>query len=133
MMWFWVIVALVVAILAYVRLAPTDASAMHGAVTADEDADGEGHCVRVLDAGPDAFARVNAAMVALPRTTRVAGSVDEGRVTYVTRSKWIGFPDYTTVEQSGGRVKMFARLRFGRSDFGVNRARLEQLVKAAGA
>ena len=130
MMWFWGIVALVVLALAYVRLAGVDPGRWHRPVKGDADADGEGHCLRVLEAGPEALARADAAMRALPRTRVVAGSVAEGRVTYETRSKWIGFPDYTTLEQEDGRLRMFARLRFGRSDFGVNRARLERIARA---
>ena len=55
-----------------------------------------------------------------------AGSVAEGRVTYVTRTKWIGFPDYTTAEQHDDVLRVWGRLRFGRSDFGVNKARVDR-------
>ncbi|WP_420012217.1 DUF1499 domain-containing protein [Tateyamaria sp.] len=50
---------------------------------------------------------------------------------YRTRSKWIGFPDFTTVEYVDGQIRMFARLRFGRSDLGVNGKRLERLRAVA--
>ena len=86
--------------------------------------------MRVLSAVATALARVDAAAMALPRTVRLAGSVDQGRITYRTRSKVIGFPDFTTVEYKDGQLKMFARLRFGRSDFGVNAARLKRLQRA---
>ena len=64
-----------------------------------------------------------------PRTSVLAGSVDTGRITYVTRTQWMGFPDYTTVEQQGETLKLYARLRFGRSDFGVNAVRVNALVR----
>jgi len=129
-MWILILLALVLGLLAYVRLAPTYAEQVHCAIDSAEDADGEGHCVRVLDADEAALAKIDAAMMALPRTTRIAGSVETGRITYITRSKWIGFPDYTTVQRDGDRIKLFGRLRFGRSDFGVNRVRLDHVVAA---
>lgn len=129
----YVILFLVLGLLAYIRLAPSDPDRWHVAVSQSADADMPNGAVRILPAGPDTLARVDAAARALPRTTVLEGSVAEGRITYVTRSAAFGFPDYTTVEQSDGMVKMFARQRFGRSDFGVNRARLERLTAAVEA
>ncbi|WP_415403074.1 DUF1499 domain-containing protein [Tateyamaria sp. SN3-11] len=125
------ITILVMCLLIYVRLAPTDAARWHVPVTATASADRIGGAIRVTQVGPEALARVDAAARALPRTQVVAGSVEEGRITYVTRSAVIGFPDYTTLEYSDGLLRMHARLRFGRSDFGVNRERLERLLVAA--
>jgi uncharacterized protein (DUF1499 family) len=51
--------------------------------------------------------------------------VGEGRITYITRTKIIGFPDYTTVQQDGDVLRIHGRLRFGRKDFGVNKARVD--------
>ncbi len=127
MIW-WVLVLVVVAGLAYIRLAPHEVARWHQPIGPAQDADYAGGAVRVTIADDGALARVDAAARTLQRTEVLAGSVDEGRITYVTRSKWMGFPDYTTVEQDGDQVRMYARLRFGRSDFGVNRARLEQLL-----
>ncbi|HHB81701.1 MAG TPA: DUF1499 domain-containing protein, partial [Aliiroseovarius sp.] len=45
-------------------------------------------------------------------------------MTFVTRSRLWGFPDYTTIAYADGRITIFARLRFGRSDLGVNAARV---------
>ena len=51
-------------------------------------------------------------------------------MTYVTRSALWGFPDYTSVkvvpDGAGSVVTIFARARFGESDIGVNRARVER-------
>ena len=127
MIW-WVLVLVVVAGLAYIRLAPHEVARWHQPIGPAQDADYAGGAVRVTIADDGALARIDAAARTLQRTEVLAGSVDEGRITYVTRSKWMGFPDYTTVEQDGDQVRMYARLRFGRSDFGVNRARLEQLL-----
>ena len=65
---------------------------------------------------------------ATPRTHRLAGSPEAGRITWITRSRLWGFPDYTTAQvtqtPTGPRLDIHARLRFGRSDMGVNAARL---------
>ena len=60
----------------------------------------------------------------------LAGSVEQGMITYVTRSIVVGFPDYTTVLQNGDQLVIYARLRFGRSDFGVNHARIKRWIDA---
>ncbi|MEP3296317.1 MAG: DUF1499 domain-containing protein [Pseudoruegeria sp.] len=70
-----------------------------------------------------------------PRTKQFGGSVQKGMITYVTRSAFWGFPDYTTVlalpQPDGTSVLVFhGRLRFGRKDFGVNKARVTGWIKA---
>ena len=124
------VLVLVVAGLAYVRLAPSDPARWHVAVDGQADADFAGGALRVRKMAPEGFASADVYMRALPRTHVLAGSVDEGRITYVTRSKVFGFPDYTTLEYNSGVLKAFARLRFGQSDMGVNRDRLEGLLAA---
>ena len=121
---------LVVAGLVYVRFAPSDPDQWHVAVEGDADADYPGGALRVVSAEPATFEAADAYMQALPRTQVLAGSVEAGRVTYVTRTRVIGFPDYTTLEYADGTLKAFARLRFGQSDLGVNRERLEGLLAA---
>jgi hypothetical protein len=68
------------------------------------------------------LARLDAIALATPRTTRIAQS--DGRITWETRSALWGFPDYTTAEVRTDGLYIYARLRFGRSDLGVNAARL---------
>ncbi len=126
----YILIILVVGMLAYVRFAPSDPAKWHTPVTATEDKKFKGGAIRVVKGDADALAKIDAAARALPRTEVLAGSVAEGRITYVTRTASIRFPDYTTVELDGDTIKMFARLRFGRSDFGVNAARLKILVDA---
>lgn len=117
----------VVGLMAWVRLAPSDVARWHGRVSFTKDETREGAAVRVLASADAAglLSQLDRIAMATPRTTRLAGSVGEGSVTYVTRSAFWGFPDYTTITASGERVVMFARLRFGKSDFGVNAARLD--------
>jgi uncharacterized protein (DUF1499 family) len=73
----------------------------------------------------DLLARLDAIALATPRTIRLAGSPADGRITWVTRSLLWGFPDYTTAEARPDGLYIHARLRFGRSDLGVNAARLQ--------
>lgn len=70
------------------------------------------------------LAKLDAIAMAAPRTTRLAGSVAEGHVTWVTRTALWGFPDYTTAQVTTGGLAVYARLRFGSGDQGVNAARL---------
>jgi hypothetical protein len=141
MVWtFALLLALIGGAMAWVRLAPTDPARWHVALDRAGEA---GPC------GPDAVTpgtgmakaacllpdppqvtlnRLAAVAGATPRTRRIAGSPEEGRITWETRSALWGFPDYTTAEAmpdgTGTRLVILARLRFGREDMGVNAARL---------
>ncbi len=132
-----ILVLLFLAGTAWVRLAPSDPARWHVDPAAAETGAGrfvvrpEGGDIAgpVLPMPPaEALAALDAVARATPRTQVLAGSVEEGRITYVTRSLLWGFPDYTTVEavpvEGGARLVIFARLRFGESDMGVNAARV---------
>lgn len=134
------LIALVLAAMAYVRLAPSDPARWHVALAADGGAaadctaalrQGRGDArAACLVPGPAAavLARLDAIALATPRTTRLAGSAEAGRITWITRSALWGFPDYTTAQavdlDGTTRLDIHARLRFGGSDLGVNAARL---------
>jgi len=72
------------------------------------------------------LARLDAIALATPRTRRLAGGVAEGSITWITRSALWGFPDYTTAEVQADGLYIFARIRFGGGDGGVNAARLRE-------
>jgi uncharacterized protein (DUF1499 family) len=129
-MFFYLIVLAAVAFVIYVRIAPTEPAQWHISIDADADKDMKGGAIRIVTKADDTMKTLDQTISGLARTTLLAGSAEEGHVTYVTRSKWIGFPDYTTIEASGETIKMFARLRFGRADLGVNAARLRKLMQA---
>lgn len=120
----------VAALMAWVRLAPSDPARWHGALTFTKDEDKDGGAIRVLpvEEPNTVLAALDWIATSTPRTQTLAGSVEEGSITYVTRSAFWGFPDYTTITAVNGRVILFARLRFGQSDFGVNKARLEDWI-----
>ena len=126
----WLVVAAVVGLGLFVRLAPSDPARWHVPVVAEADRDLPKGLIRVVQTGPDGLARLDQVARATPRTTVLAGSVDEGLITYVTRSRVFGFPDYTTAQQDGDTLRIFGRLRFGRRDFDVNRTRVEGWLAA---
>lgn len=128
-------------LLAYIRLAPSDPALWNTSpvtptsaikapcVTTIEAVKGGARAACLSSEAPETLlARLDATALATPRTTRLAGSPQSGRITWVTRSALMGYPDYTTAEASvtpdGTRLDIFARQRFGQADFGVNAARL---------
>ncbi|PWE34423.1 DUF1499 domain-containing protein [Maritimibacter sp. 55A14] len=73
--------------------------------------------------------------MAAPRTVRLAGGPDTGLTTYVQRSRLMGYPDFVSVEArdlGDGRATLaiWSRARYGRSDFGVNAARIDRWLEA---
>nr|WP_171207305.1 MULTISPECIES: DUF1499 domain-containing protein [unclassified Ruegeria] len=121
-----IFIAAVIVVLGFVRLAPSDPARWHVPPQAQADRDLPKGVLRVSETGPEGLAQLDRIAQATPRTTVLAGSVEQGMVTYITRTKLFGFPDYTTVQQDGDTLRIYARLRFGRRDFGVNRDRVER-------
>jgi len=133
-----------VAASAAVRLAPSDPAVWHAdPVAAERRAEGawlvrpEGgdEAAPVWDVPPgEALAAFDAVARAQPRVRVLAGSVEDGHVTYVQRSLIWGFPDYISVRAlpvgDGSTLAVWSRLRFGRSDMGVNRTRVEEWLGA---
>ena len=127
----------VVAIAGYIRLAPSDPARWHVLPRANDPWGPWGEVVagqasatlRLLLDGDDAsamLAQLDAIALATPRTRRLAGGVAAGRITWITRSALWGFPDYTTAEVQVDGIYLFAHLRFGGGDSGVNAARLRE-------
>lgn len=132
-----VVLIAILGLMAYVRLAPSDPAVWHVDMTAPGFAPASNwraFCPRPGDRNAPSedpvalLARLDAIALAAPRTTRLAGSPAEGRITWITRSLILGFPDYTTAQvipdPTGPRLCILARQRFGSGDGGVNAARL---------
>ena len=126
----WVLGAVIAGSVAFIRLAPSDPARWHQPPNVSENKDFGAGVKRLIPIGPEGLARLHAIILATPRTRVLAGSVDQGMVTYITRSALFGFPDYTTIQADGDLLKIYARLRFGRSDTGVNRTRVEAWINA---
>jgi uncharacterized protein (DUF1499 family) len=124
-------------LLAWIRLAPADPAAWHvDLAAAGFQPPGNGHVFCITPDNrygplPDAaLERLDAIAMATPRTERLAGSVAEGRITWVTRSALMGYPDYTTAQiLPGPGLCILGRQRFGREDLGVNAARIGAWVQ----
>ena len=131
----WLLLMIVMSGLIYIRTAPNDLARIHS-IPANSAVPGK---QEYFNAGIIISERVNAKPQALlqdlheiitatPRTTALTGSVEGGMISYVTRSRVLGFPDYTTVrtvpEDDHSRLIIYSRLRFGRYDFKVNSYRL---------
>ena len=121
----WVLLAAAVVIVGFIRLAPVDPFDWNTQPELTEDKEFRGGVFRVVRTGPDGLRQFDRIASGAARTNLLSGSVEDGQATYVTRTKVIGFPDYTTARQDGDLLKVYARLRFGRSDLGVNKARID--------
>lgn len=119
------IVVAAVGVAAYIRLAPSDPETWHVQPAVSRDSDQDGGVRRLFEGDAETLERLHNIIMDTDRTEILAGSPAQGMITYVTRSKVMGFPDYTTVWFDRGQIKIHGRLRFGRSDFGVNRDRVD--------
>lgn len=124
----FILLILVLIGLVYIRFAPSDPERWHVMPDVVQDRTGAGDAARRITGGQDAFAKLVEIAMASERTSVLAGSLEEGMITCVTRSKVFGFPDYTTIALTENEILVLARLRFGRSDFGVNAGRVDAWI-----
>lgn len=118
---------IVIGFAAYVRLAPSDPARWHKPLKFTTDRTFPGGVQKVVPGDLAAFAAI---ALANGDTQVLSGDVQSGRITFITRSAIMGFPDYTTVQSDGANLRIFGRLRFGRSDMGVNGRRVAGWVAA---
>jgi len=139
---FLILLLIVIGVLGFIRLAPTNVDKWHiDPVSAIDPGEAGALLVPGDVTSPlppeQLLARFDAIVLDQPRSTTLAGSVDDLHISYVVRSKWFGFPDYVTVRAlptaTGSTLAVLSRLRFGFSDAGVNRARLDGWLRALDA
>ena len=79
-------------------------------------------------------AALDAVVASEPATFVMAGAASDGFVTYVQRSKLMGFPDMISITiqpvEGGTMMNAYARARDGHSDLGVNAARMTRWIAA---
>jgi hypothetical protein len=124
-----ILVFLFLVLAAYIRLAPTSIAKWHKVpnVTEPGDVSEAGGFLtvrRITGPAAEVLSAVEQRALATARTKLLRGSVEEGMMTFQTRSAVMGFPDHTTVAVQGDLLIIYGRLRFGKSDLGVNRARI---------
>lgn len=129
-----ILVVLAAGLAAYVRLAPSDPARWHvdPAATPDPTTPNFARADLVLPDPPEAVAARLAGVATADGATVLAGG--GLHTTWVSRSRLVGYPDYTSVRlepaEGGTRLIALARSRFGQSDLGVNRARLDRWLAA---
>lgn len=135
------LVVLTIAAAIYVRMAPVDAAQWH--VDPEEVTPPASRNFALL-AGAEAIAIDAPAFAVAGRLQAVAeaegaqviaGNLGEGHVTYVVRSRIMGYPDFVSLrlvpEDDTTRLHIFSRSRYGESDLGVNTARVQRWLTAA--
>lgn len=132
-----VLIVVLAALMAYVRLAPTDVALLHKqpetTVTGDTLTTESFLSARHIAVPPtQILEKIEAVALAAPRTRLLAGSVAEGMMTFQTRSQFWGFPDHTTVAVVGDLLVIYGRAKFGGGDLGVNKTRIDRWLAALG-
>ncbi|MEX3015753.1 DUF1499 domain-containing protein [Gymnodinialimonas hymeniacidonis] len=135
------IVVLAVAAAVYFRFAPLDAEALHvdpAEVTPPTNPNFAlmvGTSGHFIQATPEEIATRIAAVAEADGATLLSGSPEDGHVTYVVRSRMMGFPDIMSLrwqsQDNGTQLEIFARSVYGYSDMGVNTRRAHRWSQAA--
>ncbi|MCA0043694.1 DUF1499 domain-containing protein [Celeribacter litoreus] len=134
----FLLIAAVALLQLFVRLAPTVPTRWHvdPFAAAEPGTNGVKRVLSVPLEPDEVLTRLAAIAETEPRTRHVVGGVEDGRLTYRTRTAFWGFPDFTTIgaraTEDGAEVVILARARFGQSDFGVNAGRADAWIAAAG-
>ena len=131
----------IVGLLVYIRLAPSDPAQWDIDIAATDFVPPAKWAAFCPSPGTPEFvtgstlAKLAEVADATPGTKRLAGSVEAGRITWITRSRLFGFPDYATaatVETAAGpQLCIVSRQRFGQEDAGVNAAKVQSWLMAA--
>ena len=125
------ILASIVVAAAYIRLAPVSvarAPVPASLAVGEYPVAGGYYAVGKVTDAEAALAEITSALSALPRTRKVS----DAPATFVTRSALWAFPDVTRVWIEGDTVHIAGHLIYGKSDLGVNKARITAVLARAG-
>jgi uncharacterized protein (DUF1499 family) len=134
MLSFILLFAASLAVLSYIRFATADIDRLHHdpAIAVSTGKPNEYRITSpVFDmTAPELTKMFDDFVLTQPRVKLVAGTLQDQMITYVQRTKIIGYPDYITIkvipvgaEQS--KLEILSRSRFGYSDLGVNKRRID--------
>ncbi|WP_069299477.1 DUF1499 domain-containing protein [Neptunicoccus sediminis] len=141
----WFLIAGIVAALIWFRFAPSDPATWHKDPASVEKTakpnqflmrDGSDAPAEVFDMPPAELASAfHKVAMAQPRVSVLAEADNDYWITYVQRSKLMGYPDYISVRigpvaNGKSALLVYSRSRFGRSDLGVNKARVKNWTNA---
>lgn len=115
----------------YARLTPLPSarfSSVTGPIAPGKHMLGGGvkYVLPLADLPPNAMVKLSQIIKETPRT--VPHDALKGQA-FVTRSKFFGFPDITLMWEQDGHLHLFAHLVIGKSDLGVNAARVDGWLK----
>lgn len=148
-MLFWILLVVFIAVVAWVRFAPNDPARWHvdpAVITKTAKPnqflmrDGADAPAEIFDLPPEELAAAfHKIALAQPRVTVLAEDSSDFWITYEQRSKLMGYPDFISVRiipvaDGKSAVQIYSRSRFGKSDLGVNKARVTHwlgLLRAA--
>jgi hypothetical protein len=89
----------------------------------------------VFGVSPDVLAMRIDAIATAEGADRIGGDLALGQMTYVARSRLMGYPDAISIRLvllgEGTRMEIYSRSRFGYSDMGVNAARVARWIERA--
>ena len=131
-----ILVALLVLILGFaiwVRLAPSDPARWHSTLEEPQERVSKTGALRIIADSADQLGALEAIVLDTPRTRALAGSLADGHLTFITRSRVWGFPDYASIWIDGDDIIIWSRLRFGGGDMGVNKARIDNWIEMLSA
>ena len=129
----WIVLVLVVVFWGYIKVSPVSATTFH---TDPETIQipkfpGHFHSRVTVDLPVEQSAKkLQAVILATPRTTQLSGDLFETFASFVTRSAFWGFADVANVKikavsDTESEVIIFSRLRHGYADMGVNEKRVK--------
>ena len=122
------LLGLILAAAFWVRLAPSDPDTWHQLLVDPKEKTFATGVIQIVPDGASQFTNFIEMVETTRLTLHLAGSTAQGAVTYITRTKFWGFPDYNTIWIEGDDLIIYARLRFGLGDRGVNAARVSNWV-----
>lgn len=136
----YMLILAAVLVLAYIRFAPSK-PAIWALDSVSASSTGKPNEYRLTgDKAPifdmpkqDLFALVDGFIRHRKRVNLLAENADTLEATYIQRSMIMGYPDYISIKISSvnanrSRLEVYSRSRFGHSDLGVNKRRIDQWI-----